>query len=199
MCWVAFDRGVQAIERHGLPGPLERWKKLRQEIHEEVCQRGFDAKQNAFTQVYGDGAHDAANLLIPIVGFLPPQDPRVIGTVAAIERELMRDGLVLRYDHAKSDDGLPGEEGSFLACSFWLVDNMLLQGRRDDARQLFERLLSLRNDLGLLAEEYDTRLGCQVGNFPQAFSHFALIDSALNFTSRGRAEGLESPPTAGEP
>jgi GH15 family glucan-1,4-alpha-glucosidase len=196
MCWVAFDRGVQAIERHGLPGPLERWKKLRHEIHEEVCRRGFDPKQNAFTQVYGGDAHDAANLLIPIVGFLPPDDPRVTGTVAAVERELMRDGLVLRYDQDRSDDGLPGEEGAFLACSFWLVDNMLLQGRRDDARKLFERLLSLRNDLGLLAEEYDTRLGCQVGNFPQAFSHFALIDSALNFTTRGRAEGLESPASA---
>jgi GH15 family glucan-1,4-alpha-glucosidase len=196
MCWVAFDRGVQAIERHGLDGPLERWKALRQQVHDEVCERGFDARRNAFMQVYGGDAQDAANLLIPIVGFLPPDDPRVIGTVASVERELMRDGLVMRYDHSKSDDGLPGEEGAFLACSFWLVDNMILQGRRDDARMLFERLLSLRNDLGLLAEEYDPRHGCLVGNFPQAFSHFALIDSALNFTARGRAAGLESPPSA---
>jgi GH15 family glucan-1,4-alpha-glucosidase len=196
MCWVAFDRGVQAIERHGFEGPLDHWRKLRAQIHDEVCQRGFSSKHGAFMQYYGADAHDAANLLIPIVGFLPPDDKRVIGTVAAIERDLMRDGLLMRYDHSKTDDGLPGDEGAFLACSFWLVDNMILQNRRDEARKLFEHLLSLRNDLGLLAEEYDTK-GCQlVGNFPQAFSHFALIDSALNFTSRNRAAGMESQPSA---
>jgi GH15 family glucan-1,4-alpha-glucosidase len=197
MCWVAFDRGVQAIERYGREGPLDHWRRLRAQIHQEVCERGFDARRGAFVQYYGADAQDAANLLIPIVGFLPPDDPRVVGTVASVERELMRDGLLMRYDHSRSDDGLPGEEGAFLACSFWLVDNMILQGRRDDARRLFERLLSLRNDLGLLAEEYDTRAGCQVGNFPQAFSHFALIDSALNFASTTRAAGQESPPSAG--
>jgi GH15 family glucan-1,4-alpha-glucosidase len=198
LCWVAFDRGVQAIERYGRDGPLDRWRALRAQIHQEVCERGFNARLNAFTQCYGGEALDASSLLIPIVGFLPPDDPRVIGTVAAVERELMRDGLLMRYDHSKSDDGLPGDEGAFLACSFWLVDNMILQGRRDEARELFERLLALRNDVGLLAEEYDTRIGCQVGNFPQAFSHFALIDSALNFTTRSRAAGQESPPSAGE-
>ncbi len=190
MSWVAFDRGIQAIERFGLDGPLSRWRTIRDQIHAEVCTQGFNPDVGAFTQCYLGDALDASNLLIPIVGFLPPDDPRVVSTVRATERELMQDGLLMRYDHSKSDDGLPGKEGAFLACSFWLVDNMILQHRRDDARRLFEKLLSLRNDVGLLAEEFDCRIGRQVGNFPQAFSHFALIDSAFNFTPENHAAGL---------
>lgn len=183
MCWVAFDRAVAAVERFGLDGPTERWRDIRDRIHAEVCERGFDEQRGAFVQAYGVPCLDAANLLIPIVGFLPADDPRVLATTAAIEKGLMRDGLVLRYDTDETDDGLPPGEGAFLACSFWLVDNLLLQGREADACRLFERLLSLRNDVGLLAEQYDTKRGRLCGNFPQAFSHFALIDTAFNFAS----------------
>ncbi|HVL58208.1 MAG TPA: glycoside hydrolase family 15 protein, partial [Burkholderiaceae bacterium] len=187
LCWVAFDRAIKAIERFGRTGPLARWRSIRDRIHREVCDRGFDRSRGTFTQYYDGKALDAANLLIPILGFLPPDDPRVVGTVDAIQRELSRDGLLLRYDTDVTDDGLPGKEGVFLACSFWLVDNLVLQRRNDEASRLFERLLALRNDVGLLAEQFDVRIGAQVGNFPQAFSHFALIDSALNFTSSGQA------------
>ena len=180
MAWVAFDRVVRSIEEFGLEGPLERWRAIRAAIHKDVCENGFDPRQNAFVQSYGATALDASLLLIPMVGFLPAEDSRVKGTVAAIERNLMRDGFVIRYDTGKKADGLPPGEGVFLACSFWLVDNYILLGRGRDARDLFERLLALRNDVGLLAEEYDPADKRQLGNFPQAFSHLALINSAHN-------------------
>ncbi|MDB5754534.1 MAG: glucoamylase [Massilia sp.] len=183
MAWVAFDRAVRSIEEYGLEGPLEHWRTIRDRIHQQVCENGFDAKNNTFVQSYGATSLDASLLLIPSVGFLPATDARVIGTVAAIERRLVRDGLVLRYETADRIDGLPPGEGAFLACSFWLVDNYILLQRYDDARALFEYLLSLRNDLGLLAEEYDPVAGQQLGNFPQAFSHLALINAARNLTS----------------
>jgi GH15 family glucan-1,4-alpha-glucosidase len=181
MAWVAFDRAVKTLEAAGTSGPLERWQKLRAEIHEDVCRHAFDAKQNSFTQAYGSGHLDASLLLMPQVGFLPPSDPRVRGTVAAIERELVRDGLVMRYPTV-GQDGLPPGEGVFLACSFWLADCYALMQRTDDARQLYERLLALRNDVGLLAEEYDPIGRRQLGNFPQAFSHVGLINTAFNLT-----------------
>ena len=180
MSWVAFDRGIRTIECFGLDGPVERWRREREAIHREVCEHGFDRSLGSFTQSYGARRLDASALLIPTVGFLPPEDPRVAGTVAAIERDLLRDGLVLRYDTAATEDGLPEGEGAFLACSFWLVDAYLMLGRRDDATRLFERLITLRNDVGLLAEEYDCRSGRQLGNFPQAFSHIAMINAIQN-------------------
>jgi GH15 family glucan-1,4-alpha-glucosidase len=183
MAWVAFDRAVRSIEEFGLEGPLERWRGVRDQIRRDVCDRGFDTARNCFVQYYGSGCLDASLLLIAIVGFLPPDDPRVVGTVAAIERDLVRDGLVLRYDTAAGADGLPPGEGAFLACSFWLADNYILQGRLEEARALFERLLALRNDVGLLAEEYDPRARRQLGNFPQAFSHLALLNTAHNLSS----------------
>jgi GH15 family glucan-1,4-alpha-glucosidase len=182
MAWVAVDRAVKSIEEFGYDGPLDRWRELRDEIHAEVLERGFDAERNTFVQSYGATDLDAATLLIPIVGFLPKDDPRVAGTIAAIERELLRDGFVMRYSQAGGDgpDTLPGGEGAFLACSFWLVDNYTLVGRRDDARELFERVLGVCNDVGLLAEEYDPQARRLVGNFPQAFSHVGLVNSAFN-------------------
>ncbi len=183
MAWVAFDRAVRSIEEFGLDGPLERWKSVRSAIHDEVCRHGYDAEHNTFVQSFGAAELDASLLLIPLVGFLPPDDPRVRGTVAAIERRLVRNGLVLRYDTAAGTDGLPEGEGAFLACSFWLADNYALLGREKDARALFERLLALRNDVGLLAEEYDPVGKRQLGNFPQAFSHLALINTAHNLAN----------------
>jgi GH15 family glucan-1,4-alpha-glucosidase len=180
MAWVALDRGIRAVETFGVEGPLDRWRQLRQRIHDEVCARGFDAGLGSFVQSYGSKALDASLLLIPTTGFLPPDDARVAGTIAAVERALLRDGFLLRYDTALSDDGLPSGEGAFLACTFWLADAYVLAGRVDDARRLFERLLDLRNDVGLLAEQYDPRAGRLVGNFPQAFSHVALINTAHN-------------------
>ncbi len=185
MAWVAFDRAVRSAEEFGLEAPLDRWRGMRDAIHQQVCERGFDGARNSFVQSYGATALDASLLLIPLVGFLPPDDPRVRGTVAAIERELVHDGLVLRYDTGTGSDGLPAGEGAFLACSFWLVDTYTLQGRHDEARALFERLLSLRNDVGLLAEEYDPVARRQLGNFPQAFSHLALVNAAHNLTGIG--------------
>jgi GH15 family glucan-1,4-alpha-glucosidase len=182
MAWVALDRAVRSVERLGLDGPLEAWRRLRQEIHRDVCRRGFDPGLNSFVQSYGSKQLDASLLLLPVMGFLPPGDPRIRGTVEAIERRLVVDGLVLRYDSSEADDGLPPGEGAFLACSFWLADAYVMLGRTDDARRLFERLLSLRNDVGLLAEEYDTGSKRQVGNFPQAFSHLALVNTAHNLT-----------------
>ncbi|WP_087688409.1 glycoside hydrolase family 15 protein [Pandoraea sp. PE-S2R-1] len=179
MAWVAFDRAIKSAERFNLPGPVDHWRKLCQEIHTDVCTHGFDKTRNAFMQAYGSDEMDASALMIPLVGFLPPDDPRVIGTVEAVERELMRDGLVQRYRTSRVDDGLPAGEGAFLACSFWMVDCLVMLGRQGDARKLFERLLSLRNDVGLLAEEYDTHHKRQVGNFPQAFSHIALVHAAI--------------------
>jgi GH15 family glucan-1,4-alpha-glucosidase len=178
MAWVVFDRAVRLAERFGLEAPLERWRRIRDEIHREVCERGYDAKRRTFTQYYGSSALDASVLNIPLVGFLPGSDPRVAGTIDAISRELGRDGFVSRYSTAETDDGLPGDEGQFLACSFWLVSALALNGRVAQARTLFERLLGLANDLGLLAEEYDVARGWQVGNFPQAFSHLTLIGAA---------------------
>jgi GH15 family glucan-1,4-alpha-glucosidase len=192
MAWVAFDRAVRSIEEFGLEGPVERWRLARSAIHEEVCRHGFDATQNAFVQSFGASELDASLLLIPLVGFLPPDDERVGGTVAAVERRLVRNGLVLRYDTIAGTDGLPAGEGAFLACSFWLADNYALLGRRQEARALFERLLALRNDVGLLAEEYDPVEKRQLGNFPQAFSHLALISTAHNLASAGGPAHLRS-------
>jgi GH15 family glucan-1,4-alpha-glucosidase len=180
MAWVALDRGIRAAEAFGLEGPVARWRGLRQQIHDEVCANGFNRSMGAFVQSYESTELDASLLLLPTVGFLPPTDPRIRGTIEAVERELFVDGFVLRYNTATSADGLPAGEGAFLACSFWLADAWVLLGRIDDARRLFERLLALRNDLGLLAEEYDTRANRLVGNFPQAFSHIALVDTAHN-------------------
>jgi GH15 family glucan-1,4-alpha-glucosidase len=182
MAWVAFDRAIHSVETDGLDGPVERWRELRAEIHAEVCRRGFDRTLGSFVQSYDSDALDASLLLIPIVGFLPIDDPRVRGTIAAIEQRLIVDGFVLRYDTRETADGLPPGEGAFLPCSFWLVDAYVLQGRRADALRLFEQLLAVRNDLGLLSEEYDPRARRLVGNFPQAFSHVALVISAFNLT-----------------
>ena len=182
MAWAAFDRAIKSAEQFGMAGPVERWKTLRQRICQDICARGFDADLGFFVQSYGAREPDAALLLLPIIGFLPATDSRVRGTVAAIERHLLRDGFVQRYDTGRSDDGLPAGEGAFLACSFWLVDSYILQNRRDEALALFERLLALRNDVGLLSEEYDPRAGRLVGNFPQAFSHIALVNSAHNLS-----------------
>jgi GH15 family glucan-1,4-alpha-glucosidase len=184
MAWVAFDRAVRSATEFGLKGPVHRWREVRDRIHAQVCERGFDAAQNSFVQSYGSSALDASLLLIAVVGFLPPSDPRVRGTLAAIERGLLRDGLVLRYDTGDSRDGLPPGEGAFLACSFWLADNYLLQGRAEEAQALFDRLLTYRNDVGLLAEEYDPVGKRQLGNFPQAFSHLALINTATGLAGR---------------
>ncbi|HEX5419839.1 MAG TPA: glycoside hydrolase family 15 protein, partial [Gammaproteobacteria bacterium] len=193
MSWVAFDRAISAAEIFGGDGPVERWKHVRSAIHAEVCREGYNSEIGAFTQYYGCDKLDASLLLVPLVGFLPASDPRVRSTVAAIERGLMDDGLVHRYATKQADteqvDGLPPGEGAFLACSFWLADNYVLLGRRNEAESLFERLLSLRNDVGLLAEEYHTQSGRQVGNFPQAFSHVGLVITAFNLAQpRGPAE-----------
>ena len=191
MAWVAVDRTVKLIESGDVDGPLERWRELRDEIHREVCEKGYDKERNTFTQSYGSKELDASLLLIPQMGFLPPDDKRVIGTIEAIQRELStEDGFVLRYPTSSGDeeenvDGLEGDEGAFLACSFWLADDLAMIGRVEEARKLFEKLLALRNDLGLLAEEWDSRLQRQVGNFPQAFSHVPLIDTALRLTASG--------------
>jgi GH15 family glucan-1,4-alpha-glucosidase len=187
MAWVGFDRGVQAVERFGRAGPVEQWRKVRDEIHREVLEHGFDRELNSFTQYYGSKHLDASLLVLPLVGFLPADDARVIGTVAAIEKELFRDGLVYRY-LADDVDGLPAGEGAFLPCTFWLADNWALQGRLDEARELFEHLLSLRNDLGLLAEEWDPTTRRQLGNFPQAFTHVALVSTAFNLDHAHHAD-----------
>lgn len=193
MAWVAVDRTIKLIESGDAEGPVERLRELRDEIHRDVCERGYDEERNTFTQSYGSKELDASLLLIPQMGFLPPDDKRVIGTIEAIQRELAtEDGFVLRYPTHGEDagvDGLEGDEGAFLACSFWLADDLAMIGRVEEARQLFERLLSLRNDLGLLAEEWDPRLQRQVGNFPQAFSHVPLIDTALRLTASGAYVG----------
>jgi GH15 family glucan-1,4-alpha-glucosidase len=180
MAWVAFDRAVKGAEEFGLEGPVDQWKTLRQQIHDDICQNAFNAKVGAFTQYYGSDTLDASVLLMPLVGFLPASEPRVQGTVAAIERGLMVDGFVMRYDTKSGKDGLPPGEGAFLACSFWFVDNLVLAGRMDDAVKLFERLCGLCNDVGLLSEEYDPQAKRLVGNFPQAFSHIAMVNSAHN-------------------
>jgi GH15 family glucan-1,4-alpha-glucosidase len=192
MAWVAFDRGVQAVEHGGLDGPVETWRRIRDEIHAEICARGFDPARGTFTQFYGSRQVDASLLMLPLVGFLPPDDPRLLGTVQAIERQLLRDGFVQRYpmdEESPAIDGLPPGEGAFLACSFWLADNYALQGRRDEAVALFERLLALRNDVGLLSEQFDPAATRLTGNFPQAFSHVGLINTARNLAQgHGPAE-----------
>jgi len=182
MAWVAFDRAIKDAEWFGLEGPVDRWKKLRNELHAEICDRGFNHKRNAFTQFYGSDEVDAAVLVMAQVGFLPPTDPRIIGTVAAIEHDLVRGGFVDRYRTESGVDGLPKGEGAFLLCTFWLADNYALMGRDADARRVFENLLAIRNDVGLLAEEYDPVARRQLGNFPQAFSHLGLINTARNLT-----------------
>ncbi len=180
MAWVAIDRAIKTIEEYGMEGPIDRWKAIRSEIHEQVCDQGFNAAKGSFTQYYGSDELDASLLMIPLMGFLPAHDPRVRGTIEAVERELVEGGFVLRYRTADTGDvdGLTGREGAFLACSFWLADCLSLLGRDHDARQLLDRLVGLRNDLGLLSEEYDPVAGRLVGNFPQAFSHVSLVNSA---------------------
>ena len=182
MAWVAFDRAIKSAETFGLEGPLDEWHTLRDEIFEEVCTKGFDPELGTFVQAYGVKHVDASLLLMPSMGFLPVSDPRVEGTIATIEQRLLRDGFVRRYDTQDTDDGLPPGEGAFLACSFWLVDVFIMQNRMADAERMFRRLVALRNDLGLLSEEYDPRAKRLVGNFPQAFSHMALVNSAYNLT-----------------
>jgi len=191
MAWVALDRAVKSVERFRLEGPVDRWRQIRDAIHAEVCAKGFDPGLGAFTQAYGSRSLDGSLLMMPLVGFLPPTDARVIGTVRAIERDLVEDGFVLRYRTHETNDGLPPGEGVFLACSFWLADNYAMMGRTQEARALFERLLSLRNDVGLLAEEYDPASRRLLGNFPQAFSHVGLVNTAYNLTPRQAAPAAE--------
>jgi GH15 family glucan-1,4-alpha-glucosidase len=180
MAWVAFDRAVLLAEQLKYDAPVDRWKTTRDAIHAQICARAFNEKKNSFVQAYGSDQLDASLLLMPVVGFLPGTDPRVKSTVEAIERELMPAGLVMRYNTAEVDDGLPPGEGVFLACSFWMVSSLKAIGRVNDARKLFERLLKLRNDVGLLSEEYDIERKRLVGNFPQAFSHIALVNAAFD-------------------
>jgi GH15 family glucan-1,4-alpha-glucosidase len=193
MAWVVFDRAVRLCEQFGLEAPLDRWKQTRDEIHREVCEQGYDRERRTFTQYYGSKELDASVLNIPLVGFLPGTDERVTGTIDAISRDLGRDGFVSRYSTADTDDGLSGDEGQFLACSFWLASALALNGRVEEARALFERLIGLTNDLGLLAEEYDVKRQRQVGNFPQAFSHLTLIGAA---TAISTAEAEAAPARA---
>jgi GH15 family glucan-1,4-alpha-glucosidase len=193
MAWVAIDRAIKSIEEFDAPGPLDRWRQVRDEIHAQVCSEGFNAEKNSFTQYYGSDQLDASLLMIPLMGFLPPEDPRVVSTVEAVERELLDDGFVLRYRTTDSGDvdGLTGREGAFLACSFWLADCFAMIGREDDAHALLQRLLDLRNDLGLLAEEYDAVAGRLVGNFPQAFSHVSLVNSICKITHHAQPTKAE--------
>jgi GH15 family glucan-1,4-alpha-glucosidase len=191
MSWVAFDRAVKSVERFSLDGPVEHWRKIRDAIHADVCANGFDRARGTFTQVYGSKNVDASLLMLPLVGFLPPEDERILGTVRAIEQDLVEHGLVLRYRTEETADGLPPGEGAFLACSFWLADNYALQGRDREARALFERLLSLRNDVGLLAEQHDPLAQRMLGNFPQAFSHVGLVNTAFNLTPREITPAVE--------
>ncbi len=184
MAWVAFDRAVRAVERYGKEGPVDDWRQARDEVHAEVLDRGWNAEVGAFTQYYGADRLDASILMLPLVGFLPPDDRRVVATVEAVERELLVDGFVRRYQNDSGVDGLPGGEGAFLPCSFWLADCLALIGRHDDATALFGRLAGLANDLGLLSEEYDPRVGRLVGNFPQAFTHVGLVNTARNLATR---------------
>jgi GH15 family glucan-1,4-alpha-glucosidase len=190
MAWVMFDRSLQVAEHYEVEAPVERWERVRDEIHDEVCEHAYDPQRKTFTQYYGSKELDASTLSVLLTGFLPPDDERVLGTIAAIERGLVRDGLVSRYSTEEFDDGLPGDEGQFLACSFWLAGAYALSGRGAEARKLYERLLGLTNDLGLLAEEYDVRHQRQVGNYPQAFSHLALINCARAITLAEQQPGV---------
>jgi GH15 family glucan-1,4-alpha-glucosidase len=189
MAWVAMDRAVKGVEEFELDGPVDRWRGLRETIHAEVCREGFNADLNAFVQSYGASELDASLLMMPLVGFLPPDDPRLRGTVEAIERHLTTDGFVARYDAKPEVDGLPAGEGAFLLCSFWLADNLALMGRREDAMRVFERMLAIRSDVGLLSESYDVAGRRLVGNYPQAFSHVGLMNTARNLIdTKGPAE-----------
>ena len=185
MAWVAMDRAVKSVEEFGLEGPVATWRTIRQQIHDEVCRDGFDSSLNSFVQSYGSKEPDASLLMLPLVGFLPATDPRILGTVDYIERRLRTNGFVARYLPSPDVDGLPPGEGAFLLCTFWLADNFALQGRYDEATAIFEQLLSLRNDVGLLSEQYDPSARRLVGNFPQAFSHVGLINTARNLSRRG--------------
>ena len=206
MAWVAFDRAIKTVERYGLQGPVEKWRKLREKIHADVCEKGWNDKVGAFTQSYGSDKMDASILLMPLTGFLDPDDPRIRGTVEAVETHLMKDGFIQRYTPGDGD-GLKGGEGAFIACSFWFVDNMVLLGRKDDARAMFERLAAIATDLGLISEEYDTQRKRLIGNFPQAFSHIALVNSAFNLEHAdapaeqrsGHAASKDSAPKEGAP
>jgi GH15 family glucan-1,4-alpha-glucosidase len=200
MAWVAYDRAIKSAESFDLPAPLDRWREMRARIHADVCAKSWNPDINAFTQIYGGSELDASVLLLPLLGFLPPSDPRIAGTVDAIEKYLMHDGFVMRYRTTRVDDGLPPGEGTFLACSFWFVDNLALQGRVEEAREMYERLLSLSNDVGLLAEEYDPTAGRLVGNFPQGFSHVALVHTGLNLMKHEQemAKATGQPPHNGE-
>jgi len=185
MAWVAFDRGIRGVEQFGLSGPVDRWRKIRDEIHAEVCSEGYDATRNTFTQYYGSQSLDASLLFIPLVGFLPPDDARVLGTIEAISKVLCRDGLISRYRPDPEVEGLPGREGVFIACSFWMADCLSLIGRRDEARALFERVITFCNDVGLLSEECDPETERLLGNFPQALSHVALVIAAESLDAPG--------------
>jgi GH15 family glucan-1,4-alpha-glucosidase len=196
MAWVAFDRAVRAVERFGKPGPLDAWRAARDEVHADVCAKGWNEKLGAFTQYYGSDELDASILMMPLVGFLPPEDPRVVSTVEAVQTTLMADGFVRRYENTSGVDGLPGTEGAFLPCTFWLADALVLLGRLDEAEEIFERLADLASDLGLLSEEYDAEAGRLVGNFPQAFTHVGLINTARNLSAalaRRAPEGRSAP------
>jgi GH15 family glucan-1,4-alpha-glucosidase len=197
MAWVALDRAIKSARKFNFEAPFARWRELRARIHADVLERGYSTKRGSFVQAYGSESLDASLLLIPLVGFLPPEDARVRGTVEAIGRELGRDGLILRYHTTETDDGLPPGEGAFLPCSFWYADNLALQGRQDEALALFERLLGFRNDVGLLAEEYDPRAQRQLGNYPQAFTHVALVSTAYNLTAHEPAKPSEQRGAAG--
>jgi GH15 family glucan-1,4-alpha-glucosidase len=192
MAWVAFDRAIAAVKDTNLAAPVESWEKTRDAIHADVCAKGFDHQRNSFVQSYGSQALDASCLRIPLVGFLPPDDPRVIGTIEAIQRELVEDGMVLRYRTEGGEDGLPPGEGAFLACTFWLADALIAIGRVDEAREIFTRLLAVANDVGLLAEEYDPVAKRQLGNFPQAFSHVGLLHTARSLIEAGEMGPLRS-------
>jgi GH15 family glucan-1,4-alpha-glucosidase len=196
MAWVAFDRAIKSCERFALKGPVDHWRALRQQIHDEVCRNAYDPKLGSFVQAYGSNNLDANLLMIGTMGFLPPSDPRFVGTVSAIEKDLKRNGFVLRYNTHEVNDGLPPGEGVFLACTFWLAETYALMGRHADAKKIMGELLSLQNDVGLLAEEYDLTSKRLVGNFPQAFSHIGLVNTALRISDgrhRGRrTEGVHS-------
>jgi GH15 family glucan-1,4-alpha-glucosidase len=188
MAWVGLDRAIKHYEQFDGPGDVKRWRKVRNQIHAEVCKKGFNKRLNSFTQSYGSTNLDASCLRIPLTGFLPPDDPRIVGTIDAIQKHLTRDGLVQRYNTAKTKDGLSGSEGAFLPCSFWLVACLWLIGRKDEATHLFEELVSLTNDVGLLSEEYDAKSGRMLGNFPQALSHIALAHAAFTLSGQWHPE-----------
>jgi GH15 family glucan-1,4-alpha-glucosidase len=188
MAWVALDRAIKYHEHYDGHGDVKRWRKNRDKLHAEICKKGFNKRLNSFTQSYGSKNLDASCLRLALVGFLPPEDPRIIGTIDAIQKYLMKDGLVHRYNTGKTSDGLSGGEGAFLACSFWLVVCLWLIDRKDESLQLFERLLSLTNDVGLLSEEYDAKNGRMLGNFPQALSHIALAHAAFTLSGQWRPE-----------